>query len=74
MGGGWEGDEPLVGENKNLVDGEIFTGVCGEGVWSKFCLVRELPHSPVGKIVVISTLHTHSEGHGFKPSAFLESH
>ena len=49
MGGGWEGDEPLVGENKNLVDGEIFTGVCGEGVWSKFLSSEGTPPFPSRK-------------------------
>ena len=62
------------GGDKNLVDEEIFPGVERGGKGANFCLVRELLHSPVGKILVISTLHTHCEGHGFKPSAFLESH
>ena len=69
------GDEPLVGDHKNLLDEETFPAMCGEGGMSKFLFNGGTPpHPPVTKILFISTMQTHSKGHGFKPNAFLESH
>ena len=65
-----------MGKNENLVDwGFFFWWVWGVGGMSKFLSSGgRVPLSTVRKILAISTLHTHSKGHGFKPSAFLESH
>ena len=70
-------------KNKDLVDGEIFTGVSvsvrvyggggvgGEGEIIKFLVSGGTPSIlPVGKTLV-SAFHNHSKGYGFKPGAFL---